>query len=83
MPRWIAGQQPRTLRREPDRAAVPHEQRRFQELFERLDVRADRRGRDVERLRGAGETQVGSDGFERAQRVQRQFRGLMSSFNIF
>jgi hypothetical protein len=55
---------------------VPYEQRRLQEFFERFDVRADGRRRDVERVRGAGETEVGGHCFKRAERIQRQFRGL-------
>ena len=66
-----ARQQPRTLRGEAHRAAVPYEQRRFEKFFQRFDMRADGGGRDVQRIGGVRETQMGGDGFEGTQRVQR------------
>ena len=69
-------QQARTLWCKSYRAAVADEQRSFEKLFERFDVRADRRGRDVEGLGGSGEAQMSSNGFEGAQRIERQFGGI-------
>ena len=56
--------------RQRDRARVTAEERHADVGLERLDLRADRGGRDAEFLRRGGEAQVRRHGLEDPQRVQ-------------
>jgi hypothetical protein len=60
--------------RELERPAAALEQRLADLLLERLDLAADRRLRDEQLLRRAGEAQVARRGAETAQQVERQPR---------
>ena len=70
-----AGQQLGAFLREGDRAGVAPEQRHADVGLQRLDLRAHGGRRHAEFPRGGGEAQVGRDGLEDAQRVQRQTIG--------
>ena len=70
-----AGQQLGAFLGQRDRAGVTAEQRHADVGFERLDLRADRRGRDAEFACRGREAEVGRHRLEDSQGVQRQTVG--------
>jgi hypothetical protein len=67
-----AGEQLRAFLRQRDRARMTAEQRHADVGFERLDLCADRCGRDAQFPRGGGEAEVRGHGLEHAQGIERQ-----------